>query len=262
MIVTSPIAGDLRARVLASSILQLTDTVVPPPTKLFGAFVQHDPLPTMDARGSHISAPADDVPVDVALRVAAKSVVQVQGTACGYGVTGSGWVVAPHLVVTNVHVVAGQRDTIIRLHDGRRLPAVPVAISPDNDVAVLRVETLDLPALQFARRPAGGTAGAIVGFPEGGRRTVRSARLGVRERVRTSDAFGRRQVERDVVAFRGVVQHGNSGGPVLDPAGHVLATVFAASDNGPVGGFAVPNGIVEAVVHLASTKRVSSGCGG
>jgi S1-C subfamily serine protease len=188
-------------------------------------------------------------------------VVQVQGTACGYAVTGSGWVAAPHLVVTNVHVVAGQKDTTIHLHDGRRMAAVPVAVEAGDDVAVLRVANLDLPALQVARRAPSGTPAAIVGYPAGKGRTLRPARLGARERVRANDAFGAHQVERELVGFRGPVRHGNSGGVLLDGDGSVLGTVFAAAaGEGNAGGFAVPNDVVESIVAEAGSKRVDSGC--
>ncbi len=41
------------------------------------------------------------------LRAAEASTVKVKGTACGRYQEGSGWTVAPNLVVTNAHVVAG-----------------------------------------------------------------------------------------------------------------------------------------------------------
>jgi hypothetical protein len=45
--------------------------------------------------------------------------------------------------------------------------------------------------------------------------------------------------------FRGVVRNGNSGGPVVDGQGRVLATVFAtALSEGPPSGLGVPNGVV------------------
>ena len=46
---------------------------------------------------------------------AADSVVKILGNACGLGVEGSGWVAGPELVVTNAHVVAGQKDTRVLL---------------------------------------------------------------------------------------------------------------------------------------------------
>ena len=48
-----------------------------------------------------------------------------------------------------------------------------------------------------------------------------------------------------MTSFRGNVRSGNSGGPVVDASGNVLATVFAAAkDKGPPGGLGVPDSIV------------------
>jgi len=54
-------------------------------------------------------------------------------------------------------------------------------------------------------------------------------------------------VVRLISSLRGLVRPGNSGGPMIDGAGQVIATVFAAITNplpGHPGGFAVPNSVV------------------
>ena len=48
-----------------------------------------------------------------------------------------------------------------------------------------------------------------------------------------------------MTSLRGNIRSGNSGGPVVDAGGRVVATVFAATTNGSGGGFGVPPGIVE-----------------
>jgi S1-C subfamily serine protease len=59
-------------------------------------------------------------------------------------------------------------------------------------------------------------------------------------------------VRRKITAFRGLVRSGNSGGPVVDGDGRVLATVFAASIGGARRtGFGVPDSIVRDALSRA-----------
>jgi hypothetical protein len=75
--------------------------------------------------------------------------------------------------------------------------------------------------------------------------------------VLAPDAYDRRVSARVVVPLRGKVQPGESGGPVVDSRGGVLAMVFAGAKKG-ASGFAVP---VDLVLRGLSTplRRVSSG---
>ena len=49
------------------------------------------------------------------------------------------------------------------------------------------------------------------------------------QRLRSPDIYGGGTVIRDVLSLRGLIRPGNSGGPVVDSAGHVVGVVFAAS---------------------------------
>jgi S1-C subfamily serine protease len=191
----------------------------------------------------------------------------VLGTACGVGIEGSGWVAARGLVVTNAHVVAGETDTVIQVGgQPPDLDAQVVDFDPNDDIAVLRVPGLTRPVLPLAGRASSGTPGAILGYPEDGPFTARAARIGQTETVRTEDAYGTGTVVRSVTALRGLVQPGNSGGPVVDSSGRVLATVFAAiTGSAQKGGFAVPNELVQRQLAIAESRgtAVSSGhCAG
>ena len=91
-----------------------------------------------------------------------------------------------------------------------------------NDIAVLRVPGLRAPPLR-ARRCA---AGRRRRDPRLSRRTARSTR-GAGRVGSTADVLVDGAL-REVTALRGLVRHGNSGGPAVDAAGAVEATVFAA----------------------------------
>jgi S1-C subfamily serine protease len=163
------------------------------------------------------------------------------------------------VVVTNAHVVAGQEDTTVLLRgQGDPLPARAVAFVPRDDIAVLRVPGLDAPALSLAPEPKAGTSGAILGFPLDGPFDVRPGRLGVTREVISQDAYGQGPVRRRIASLRGAVRPGNSGGPMVDGAGRVITTVFAATTRGPRGGYGVPNAVVRRVLSRLR-DRVSTG---
>ena len=75
---------------------------------------------------------------------------------------------------------------------------------------------------------------------------------------RTPTATG--PVMRSITALRGRVRPGNSGGPMIDRAGRVVATVFAAitGSTGGQGGFAVPNALVAAQLSWPRRGRIRS----
>ncbi|HET9323129.1 MAG TPA: trypsin-like peptidase domain-containing protein, partial [Gaiellaceae bacterium] len=181
------------------------------------------------------------------------SVVRVLGTACGLGISGSGWVAGPDLVVTNAHVVAGQQDTTADGH-----PAQVFAFDSRNDIAVLHVPRLGRPALAQTR-PRQGAPAAIVGYPENGPLTIVPGRVGGIATVLSDDAYGRGPVTRRIVSFRGRVRHGNSGGPLVNGDGRVVGTVFA-SRTGSVAGYAVDPDLVRNAIAKARGPVSSGPC--
>jgi S1-C subfamily serine protease len=84
----------------------------------------------------------------------------------------------------------------------------------------------------------------VLGYPENGPFDAASARVGQAGLVNTQDSYGRGPVQRRVTPFRGEVRSGNSGGPLVDAHGRVLATVFAGNASGPAGGLGVPDSVV------------------
>jgi S1-C subfamily serine protease len=256
-------SAPLRADLQRSAILRALDRLLPPSGPVLQALARFDPLPSVHGPAADVAAPDRGVIRTPGVRAASGSVVRVFGTACGLGVEGSGWVIAPGLVVTNAHVVAGQTDTEVQIGGmGNALPASPVVFDPRNDIAVLRVGGLNLRPLTIASRTPSGTAAAILGYPLNGPFDVQPARVGQTETVDTQNAYGVGHIRRAITALRGLVRPGNSGGPLVDARGEVLATVFAALTGTPrPGGFAVPDAIVrrELARARAHPATVSSG---
>jgi S1-C subfamily serine protease len=234
---------DLRREVQRSAVLRKLNDLVPPRSAL-RALARVDPFPSITGPVPPVGPPDPSVLRAAGVRRGAPSVVRVLGTACGLGVSGSGWVVSPGLVVTNAHVVAGERDTTIDSVNAPPLPAQAVAFDSKNDIAVLRVSGgLNAPPLEQAK-PREGQSAAIMGFPENQPLTVRPARLGSTVTVLSEDAYGHGPVTRRITSFRGDVRPGNSGGPLVDSSGRVVGTVFASRIQGTVG-YAVPPDIVD-----------------
>jgi len=257
----TPGARDLRADIQRSAILRRLNDVLPPSGSLLNALARFDPFPAINGPQARVPPPSKGTPRDPDVRAAAGSVVRVTGTACGLGVEGSGWVIERGFVVTNAHVVAGEDDTVVQIRgEGSHLDADVVAFDERNDIAILHVPDLgDTPALRLAPGAPRGRAAAILGFPRNGPYDVRAARLADTDEVISQDAYGRGPVRRKIMTVRGHVRPGNSGGPVVDARGRVVATVFAASrGNGTRRGYAVPNDIVVAALRGAR-GRVSTG---
>jgi S1-C subfamily serine protease len=139
---------------------------------------------------------------------------------------------------------------------------------PHDDIAVLRVAGLDEPTLNLERNPRSGTSAGILGYPLDGPFNAQPGRIGQTQVVNTQDAYGNGPVQRSITSLRGRVRPGNSGGPMIDAAGRVVATVFAAITGGTRssrGGFAVPNTLVRAQLALAGSRSAAvstQGCAG
>jgi S1-C subfamily serine protease len=252
----APSAGNLRAEIQRSAILRELNVLLPPSGPILNALARLDRLPQVSGPSPDVAPPVPRIASAPGIRVASRSVVRVIGTACGLAIEGSGWVAEPGVIVTNAHVIAGERDTTVELGGSPPgLPAQPLAFDATDDVAVLHVPGLDASALSPVPEPAAGTPGAILGYPENGPFRVVPARIGRTQTVVSTDAYGRGPVSRLMTPLRGRVRPGNSGGPVLDVHGHVLTTVFAGTvSGGPSGGYGVANATVAAVLARANAR--------
>jgi len=162
----------------------------------------------------------------------APSVVQVRGVyAEGILRLGSGVVVAPGVVATNAHVVAGAESLVIR--QGELSWVVKeVCVEADRDLSLLRIPGLALPVAEPARaedfRP--GQAVAAIGYPGGAGPSVRPGTL-----VSTWAFRGDRLLQTDAE-----LRPGSSGGGLFNADGRLLGiTTFVLSGAGRAS-FAVP----------------------
>jgi S1-C subfamily serine protease len=246
----------LREDVQRSEVLRRLNEIVPP-DRLLNALARVDPFPSVAGPDIPVEPPTPAVTRNPVVRAAAPSVVRILGTACGLGISGSGWVASPGVVVTAAHVVAGERSTyVVQSESDQRLDAEVIGFDTHNDVAVLRVPGLAARPLPMADAQPGAPV-AIVGYPLNGPLDSEPGRIGRTASVLTDDAYGHGPVQRTITSVAGSIQHGNSGGPAIDTAGRVELTIFAAK-TGDGGGYGTPAEVVRKVLE-SSSGPVSTG---
>jgi S1-C subfamily serine protease len=258
-----------------SLILQTLDKAMPSPAKtMFSDFRRLLASNSIyagvfsDIGGERIFAiPAPDSAVvdSAGVRAASASVVRVQGVApsCNLSIEGSGFVVSPDHIVTNAHVVAGvtSRQTVTT-DTGRTLPATVVYYDPQVDIAVLWVPGLNLPSLRLAGPASPGADAVVAGYPlDATYLHLVPARVGGTLDDRSLNIYQTSTVTRQIYEIRAVVKSGNSGGPLLTPAGTVDGVVFAAAVGESDTGFALTAAEVSADVSTGEqlTAAVSTG---
>lgn len=157
------------------------------------------------------------------------STVRVEGKACSRIQDGSGFVVAPDTVVTNAHVVAGQRSTEVVRPDRTRAKATVTVFDAARDLAVLKVPGLGLrPLAVVTSTEDEGAQGVVLGHP-GGQVPVALAPSKVNRRVQAvgRDLYDRRPTTRDVFIMASRLAPGYSGGPFVNTRGQVAGVAFA-----------------------------------
>jgi S1-C subfamily serine protease len=257
----APSTTQLRADIQQSLILRSLNDVLPPSGPLLNALDRVDPAPTVLGPAAPPARPSQKIASDPDVLHAGDSVVRVLSTACGLGIEGSGWAAAPGIVVTNAHVVAGADDTTVTTQDGAEFDATPVYYEPKQDLALLRIGTA-LPVLPIGDERRVGEDAAVLGYPENGPYALSPARLGETRSTISEDSYGNGPVERTITAMSGTVRSGNSGGPLVDPRGEVVGTVFAATTSGPTGGFAIPAEQVQGALRHTAGEVDTGPCTG
>ena len=190
-------------------------------------------------------------------RLAAERRAGDRGRPAGSGIEGSGWAAGPDLVVTNAHVVAGTKDARVDRSDGDFRDARVVYFDPRDDSRYCG-STASRRGRSRSPTPPRVWRSRFSATP----RTVRSPRprAGSARPASCSpnDAYGRGPVRCVVTTLRGLVRHGNSGGPAVDGSGRVRTTIFAAR-LGSDSGYGVPTAAVREALGDAGAGEVSTG---
>jgi putative serine protease PepD len=179
------------------------------------------------------------------------SVVTVRAAASGGTSLGSGFIVsADGYVVTNDHVIEGRTgNATVTFSDSSVAVAKLVGSDPESDVAVLKVDRSNLPPVQFgdSDQVVVGDGVLAIGSPLALANTVTYGIVSALDRPLEADEPNGPTRFYAGIQTDAAINHGNSGGPLVDVAGRVIginAVIRSASDTesgGSIGlGFAIP----------------------
>lgn len=178
---------------------------------------------------------------------------------------GSGFIITPDgYVMTNNHVVEGFDRVTVELFDGRRFQARVVGRDPKTDVAVIKVEARNLPAVSFGNSDAMqvGEWVLAIGNPLGSEFSFTVTAGIVSGRGRGLRGLSRSQWDiQDFIQTDAAINPGNSGGPLVNIRGQVVGVNSAiASQTGFYAGysFAIPINLARTVAdQLIRDGRVT-----
>jgi putative serine protease PepD len=205
-----------------------------------------------------LQAPATGaLPAEQIYKRDAPGVVQVTATdpAQGSESLGSGFVIdkAGH-IVTNFHVVRGATKVYVSFSGQDQLAGTVVGVDPSTDIAVLTIKAhaSALTPLELGNSDAvrvGDTVYAI-GNPFGYTRTLTSGIVSaVQRRITAPNTL---PID-NAIQTDAAINHGNSGGPLLDASGNVIgvnAQIESNSNDNAGVGFAIP---IDAIKNVADT---------
>jgi putative serine protease PepD len=171
---------------------------------------------------------------------------QAQGQGSGFVFDAQGH------IVTNQHVVDGAQTVSVRFWDGSTYDATVVGTDPSTDLAVIKVDApadvLQPVALGDSTQLTVGEPVVAIGSPFGLEETLTSGVVSALNREMTSP---NNFTISNSIQTDAAINHGNSGGPLLNGAGEVIgvnAQIRSDSGGSDGIGFAIPSSTVASIV--------------
>jgi serine protease Do len=176
-----------------------------------------------------------------------------EGVGSGVIVTKDGY------ILTNNHVVDGADEVKVALQDGREFPAKVIGRDPKSDVAVIKIEAKDLPAVAMANsdKVEVGDVVLAIGNPFGIGQTVTTGIVSAKDRGNMGLDY------EDFIQTDAAINPGNSGGALVDADGRLIGinTMILSRTGGNQGiGFAIPINLANDVMgSLVKDGHVTRG---
>jgi serine protease DegQ len=170
-------------------------------------------------------------------------------------------------ILTNNHVIESVDQIEVALADSRKVPAKVVGTDPETDLAVLKIDVKDLPAITFAKidQVRVGDVVLAIGNP-----------FGVGQTITLGIVSGLGRTHLGITTFENFIQTdaainpGNSGGALVDAAGNLVGINTAIYSQSPLGasigiGYAIPAStarqVMEQIIQKGSVTRGWIGVG-
>lgn len=170
---------------------------------------------------------------------------------------GSGVIVSQQgFILTNHHVVESADEIQVALADGRNVPAKLVGADPETDLAVLRIDLKNLPAMTFgsSENIKIGDVVLAIGNPFGVGQTVT---MGI------VSALGRSHLGintfENFIQTDAAINPGNSGGALIDVSGNLIginSAIYSRSGGSQGIGFTIPVSLAKKIMEQIIQKGV------
>jgi serine protease Do len=175
------------------------------------------------------------------------------GAGSGVIVTKDGY------ILTNNHVVDDADKVKVKMQDGREFTAKVVGKDPESDVAVVKIDAHDLPAISIAdsAQIEVGDVVLAIGNPFDLGQTVTMGIISATGRATMDLKY------QDFIQTDAAINPGNSGGALVDMEGRLIGintAIFSRSGGNQGIGFAIPTDLARTVmVSLVTTGKVTRG---
>lgn len=185
---------------------------------------------------------------------------QLDGESRQSASLGSGVIVgAEGYILTNHHVIETADEIEVALADGRKTSASVVGTDPETDLAVLKVDISELPAISFGSPKQLGVGDLVlaIGNPFGVGQTVTMGIVSAKGRSHLGISTFENFIQTDAA-----INPGNSGGALVDATGNLVGinSAIYSRTGGSLGiGFAIPSDlarqVMEQIVQTGSVTR-------